>query len=148
MSRVNRETVRDALAALLDTALVDGTPKLAQAVYSYQKADWGSLSPVVLVYSDGAARPIATYAGGKSSLYLAVGVFVAITATGGYTEATAENRLDAIEVKIAETLTANRVNEGVWYFIDYEDRSYVEDVSIGGVPYINENIPIRVDVFS
>ena len=148
MSRTNRETVRDALAALLDTALVDGTPQLASAVYGYQKIDFGSLSPVVLVYADGSERPIATYAGGKTSFYLVIGVFVAITASGSYTEADAEDRLDAIEAKIADTMETYRSNQANWVYLDYEGRSYVEDVSIGGVPYINENIPVRVDVFA
>lgn len=149
MSRKNRETVRDALAALLDTALVDGTPQLAQVVYGYQKVDFGSISPVVLVYADGAERPIATFAGGKTSFYLVIGVYVAITSQDdSYTEATAEDRLDAIEVEIAETLEANRSNQADWLYIDYLDRSYVENVSIGGIPYVSESIPVRVDVYS
>lgn len=148
MSRTNRETIRDALTTLLNTALVSGTPQLAQAVYGYQKIDFGSISPVVLVYGDGSERPIATFAGGKSSFYLVIGVFVAITASGGYTEADAEDRLDAIEAKIADTLETYRSNQANWDYIDYADRSYVQDVAIGGVPYTNENILIRVDVFS
>ena len=148
MSRTSRETVRDALTTLLNTALVSGSPQLAQAVYGYQKADFGSISPVVLVYGDGAERPVATFAGGKTSFYLVVGVFVAITATGSYTEADAEDILDDIEVKIAETLENNRSNTDDWVYIDYADRSYIQDVAIGGVPYTNENILVRVDVFS
>ena len=149
MSRTNRETIRDALAAVMETALVDGTPQLAQALYGYQKVDFGSISPVVLVYADGAERPIATYAGGKTSFYLVIGVYVAITDTGGsYTEATAEDRLDAIEAKIADTMETYRSNQANWLYLDYVDRSYVENVSIGGIPYVSESIPVRVDVYS
>ena len=146
MTMVNRETSRDALATLLTTEMVNGTPQLAQAVYNYQKFDFGGTSPVVLVYSGGAERPTATMAGSRTSFQIWVAIFVSTTASGSYTEADAEDRLDHLERALAEVIDENRSTAN-WTHIAYDGRSLVQDVELGGVPYIAEYVPLEVQVF-
>lgn len=146
MALVNRETSRDALAALLTTEMVNGSPQLAQAVYNYQKFDFGGTSPVVLVYSGGAERPSATLGGSRTTLQLWVAMFVSTVASGSYTEADAEDRLDRLERALAEVIDENRSTAN-WTHIAYDGHSLVQDVELGGVPYIAEYVPVEVQVF-
>jgi hypothetical protein len=143
---VNREAVRDALASLLETALVgDGLP--VQAVYNYQAADFGTNNPVVVVSGDGVARPPFTHQGNKADFYLNIHIFVLYSDDASWTEADAEDRLDQIEYTIADTLEANRKYVGYWNNILYEGRSTTGSVMIGGDEYRFELIPVEVKVY-
>ena len=62
LSEIGRETARDALAALLETALV-GSGLPAQAVYNYQIGDFQGQSPVVVVSSGPSERVVRGLAG-------------------------------------------------------------------------------------
>jgi hypothetical protein len=143
---VNRETVRDAMAALLNTALV-GTGLPVQAVYAYRVGDLGGQSPVVVVSSAGSERPRMTAAGGRTTVLLQVDVFVLYSDEGTWGEDDAEDRLDLIEKTIAETLHDNQVTTN-WQAVDYAARSERVDVEIGGLEYAREMIPLRVEVYA
>lgn len=141
---ISRETMRDQLATLIETAVVNGDPQLAQAVYNYQKTDLSGLSPVVLVYGGGIERPTATFQGSKTSVWLWVDILVALTGTS-WTEADAEDRLDDIEQAIAGVIESNREESGYWNFISYMEMSTVSNAAVSGTPYIRETIPITVE---
>ena len=147
MARVNRETVRDYLATLLETALVDGGTQYAQAVYNYQHPLSAGLSPVVMVMSGGTDRQPVTFQGGGSTFLLWIRTYVAQVAED-WTEAQAEDRLDKLEAEIAQVVEDNRNTPAYWTHITYAGQSSVQPVEISGVPYITEAIPIRVEVLS
>lgn len=143
----NRETTRDALTALLTTALV-GTGLPCQAVYGYQVSDFHGKTPVVVVSSAGSAHERMTHQGNRSTFYFNIYSFVLYSdADTGWTEADAEDRLDLIEKTIAETLETYRRYDGYWQGIDYSDRSQSDSVAIGGDDYRREIISVVVEVY-
>lgn len=142
---VNRETVRDAMAALLNTALV-GTGLPVQAVYAYRVGDLGGQSPVVVVSSAGSERPRMTAAGGRTTVLLQVDVFVLYSDEDTWGEDEAEDRLDLIEKTIAETIHSSQVTAN-WQAVDYAAQSERVDVEVGGLEYAREMILLRVEVF-
>lgn len=142
---VNRETVRDAMAALLNTALVGpGLP--AQVVYAYRVGDLAGQSPVVTVTSAGSDRTRMTAAGHRTKVMLQVDVFVLYSDENTWGEDEAEDRLDLIEKTIAETIEVNQVTTN-WQAVDYAAPSERVDVEIGGLEYAREMILLRVEVF-
>ena len=144
MAQPNRETVRDYLAGLLDTKLVD-TDETVAAVYNYRVSDFGSLSPVIVVSSAGSNREQISampQPGVRDAIFLlTVHVFVRYAATN-WTEAQAEDRLDLIEKTIVGVLDDNAEVEDVWTDIDYQADSVRDDIEIGGKGYIRETIQI------
>lgn len=145
MAMVNRETVRDAMATLLNTALV-GTGLPAQIVYNYRVGDLAGQSPVVVVSSAGSERPRFTPQGGRTRVYLQVDVFVLYSDESNWGEDEAEDRLDLIETTIADTIHANQ-NTTSWDAVDYATRTERIDVEVGGLEYAREMILLRVEVF-
>lgn len=142
---VNRETVRDAMAALLNTALV-GSGLPAQVVYGYRVGDLAGQSPVVVVSSAGSERARMTAAGGRTTIRLQVDVFVLYSDESAWGEDEAEDRLDLIEKTIAETVHSNQVTTN-WQAVDYAAPSERVDVEVGGLEYAREMILLRVEVF-
>lgn len=143
---VNRETIRDAMATLLNTALV-GTGLPAQVVYGYRVGDLAGQSPVVVVSSAGSERPRFVADGGRTRVYLQVDVFVLYSDESSWGEDEAEDRLDLIEKTIADTVHANQVTTN-WQAADYAARTERIDVEVGGLEYAREMIPLRVEVYS
>lgn len=140
---VSREESRDLLATLLNGSLSD----LVEAVYNYQTGDFEGQSPVVVVTSAGSQRTRLTMRGGQARFKFYIYVFVLYSDQVGWTEADAEDRLDAIEKLIYETIEANQTTE-TWGAIDYEEEgSDCDSVAIGGVDYRREIIPIAVTVY-
>jgi len=135
---VNRETLRDALAVLLEAALV-GENKPVQAVYNYRMSDFGKETPVVAVTSAGSNRikeaaTLVTYA----EVYLNVHIFVLYaSADDSWTEAEAEDRCDLIEKETADVITDNYTTDN-WTSLTYREPSIMETVVIGGKSYIHE----------
>ena len=142
---VSRETVRKAFASVLQTTLVGGG--LAQAVYDYQVGDFGGQSPVVVV----ASGPIMRERRSLGPCYhttaaLMVYIFVAYAdPASNWTEANAEDRLDAIEVAIADTLLANSSTPN-WSDAHYFQPTQVDGVEIGGIEYRRELITIEAEI--
>lgn len=145
---VSRQTSREALAALLSTALV-GSGKPAAAVYDYLVGDFQGQSPVVVVASGPIDRQRdslgACY---RTSFLLRCYVFVAYSDPAGtWTEADAEDAIDAIEVLIADTVLANSRSAGAWDSLTYETATELDSVTIGGVEYRREIITLRGEVY-
>lgn len=141
----NRETARDALVTLLNTALV-GSGLPASVVYGYQVGDFGGLSPVVVVSSAGSERNDLTSLGGMVTFRYTIDVFVTYTDGGSWQEDDAEDRLDLIEKAIWDTCQANQVATN-WQSLDYDGKTQCDSMIIGGQEYRVERIPIAVTVF-
>ncbi len=141
----SRATVRQALAGLLEAALV-GSGKPAQAVYGYQVGDFAGQSPVVVVASGPMERTRRGFGPcWHSKATLLVYVFVAYAAAGGWTEEDAEDALDAIEAAIADVVLANSSN-ATWDGLTYEEPTEPDGIAIGGVEYRREVIRLRCEV--
>lgn len=138
----NRETARDALAALLTTAL----SSLVEDVYNYRIGDFAGASPVVTVSSAGTVRRRATMQGSRATVYLQVDVFVLYSDEGSWGEDEAEDRIDAIESAIAGVVDANQQTDD-WFALSHSERSQRVDVEIGGVEYIREMITLAAEVW-
>lgn len=142
---VSRETVRKAFASVLQATLVSGG--LAQAVYGYQVGDFGGQSPVVVV----ASGPILRERRSLGPCYhttatLMVYVFVAYAdQASGWTEADAEDRIDAIEVSVADALLANTSTIN-WSDGRYVQPTQLDGVEIGGKEYRRELITIEMEI--
>ncbi len=146
MSSSSRETVRDAFAALLETALVgDGLP--AQAVYGYQVGDFAGATPVVTCSSGPIFREKRSMGACWTTLaQLYVHVFVLYSDEGTWGEDDAEDALDDIEALVADVIMDNKSNAGVWSNIRYAEPTLTDGVEIGGVEYRREAITLEFEV--
>lgn len=140
----SRRTARDALAALLTTALT-GSGNPAQAAYGYPVKDFRGQSPVVILASSSSKRDQETIqARREANLYFDIRIFVRHVDTG-WTEQDTENSLDAIEAAIDEVIAANRCTSN-WRWIEYDGQTSTDIVPVGGKDYRYERIPIRIEV--
>lgn len=143
-----REAARKTLAGLLELALVgDGKP--AHAVYPYQVGDFRGATPVVAVTSGPMQRSPDSFGGcWRMAFQLRVFVFVAYAdESGAWTEAEAEDALDAIEEGIAAVVLGNP-RTAAWTMLTYGDNgTQLDAVVIGGVEYRRELITLDVQLF-
>ena len=151
MSAVNREVVRDYLAALLVTDL-QGSPKPAEIVYGYPSADF-TKSPMVSVADAGIERDRVRLGDADYTVWVWLDIFVFILYANpetGWTEANAEDQLDLIEKTIADTITAHRSKaqdaSAPWDVIEPAGRTAPDYVEVKGVEYRRERIPVRAKV--
>lgn len=134
----SRKEVRQHLAQELQDWLGD----LVQAVYDHKVGDLAGQSPVVVVLSLGSERERETYRGWLARFYFSVQVWV-LYASGGWTEADAEDRLDEIEMAIAEYVNLNQREIGFWEALSFEGRSEALEVTpLGGEPYLVERFTL------
>jgi len=145
MSTTSRATIRDAVAAMLITALT-GVGKPVQTVYAYQRSQLGGASPIVTVTSGGTERRAIAYGEDMPRFYLTLTTFVLHSdPAASWTEANAEAKLDEVEALISATLIANQ-ETATWQNIQYAARSTVETVmSLDGFVYRREMTPILVE---
>jgi len=142
----DREECRDALAALL-TAELTGSGRPVQAVYNHKVGDFQNQSPVVVLVAGGSIRPRQTFASNATTFYFVLGAWVLYASEdGSWTEADAEDRLDLIEQQIAGMIEANQEVPPYWISLDYDDRSQIVEVALGGKPYLLEIIPLKMEV--
>lgn len=143
----SRETVRDALAALLETALV-GDGLLAEEVVNHVIVEPPRKSPTVAVVSRGTNRLRMTYEGDRPDFLLLVQVWIRTSLPdGSWTAADTENRLDAIEAVVAQVVEANR-KAAEWSVLQYAASSEINPVNTEtGIPYSVEVIPILAKLF-
>ena len=149
---LSRETMRDALQGILAAALV---PTTAQAVTNYlPRKVSGQPIPLVCVFSDGSQRAQAAVGSTRYANRFRLGVMTFVYAADtqrGQTEQAAEDQLDAIEKKIADTIADNRgkVQSGTlpWNYIQIEDGSFssIQPATIDGVGYVVETFNIIVE---
>lgn len=140
---LNRETVRDALATLLQTALV-GSGKPAQAVYNYEVSDFGDQSPVVVVTCAGSERGRSTFdTTWNTGVLILIHVFTLYALPdGSWTEAQSEDRADLIEKSIADVVLDN-YNNATWDELYFTGQSQVQPMIIGGKDYRMETISLK-----
>jgi hypothetical protein len=137
----NREAVRDAFAAVLK----DGLGDLVAAVYGYSTVDFENQSPVVIVFSDGTSRTGRQCFGVDSKfttfVRLRIQAYVAdpTQEDRAYTQQMANDLIDLIDKRIADIVTENNDNPGVWRSLNYEEGfSRPRDGLVSGAPYTIE----------
>lgn len=135
----SRETARDALATLLDTALV-GTGLPCKIVVKSKPSALKGNTPLVSILSAGSYRERLTVSGDRGTFHFSLHVWVQ-QATSGWTNAQAEDALDTIESLIADTFSTNRRGTN-WEVLEYSEASTVADVAIEGEKYYLESIPV------
>lgn len=140
MTVPNRETVRDAFVALLTTALV-GTGKPCQSVLGYP-ADRISSSPLVCVSSATASSDKIAKASWGWQFQFNVEILVRWKDTGTWTQAKAEDKLDAIWVIIAGVIEANQSNAN-WSTLEVVGDT-CDMVAISGDSYRREVIQVNI----
>lgn len=143
----NRETARDALAALINTQMVT-TDGIVQAVYGYLPGDFSGQSPVVVVTSAGSLRARLSGKGSRAGFLLQVDVFVLYNDQAGWTEDEAEDRLDLIEATLATLVDANQTTTP-WAALSYADRSTRNGTMVvGGEAYAWETVNLQAEVMA
>ncbi len=143
---ISRAPVRKHYAALLLPALV-GTGLPAQAVFDYLVSDF-TKDPTVVVSSGAINRRV----GGLGNCWdavitLNVYVFVLYAdAATGWTNANAEDAIDAIEAIIADVTVTNQNANGYWGNARYAAPTAPDVIAIGGKAYKREIIKISMEV--
>lgn len=137
----SRETVRDALVALLEPALV-GVGLPAKTVQGSKPTTLKALTPLVAVLSAGANRVPFTYEGNRPYFDLVIQTWVLQSDGAAWTPALAEDALDDIEAIIAGVLETNLGTDD-WTEIDYKGPSRIVQWSVAGVPHYVELTPVR-----
>lgn len=139
----NRETVRDAMVALLATALVGGGLPV-KTVTGNKVVTLEGLTPLVSVLSAGSFRtPQSMESDGyDAAFFLEVQVWV-LQAVTGWTNAQAEDTMDDIEKRIADTYQANAITAS-WDMVEYASATTVTEMAVAGIPYYMERIPTVV----
>jgi len=140
---VNRETSRDALTLLLQTALV-GTGLPVGAIFNYRPATFSTV-PAVVVSSDGTERLTETLDNAYEDRFaLLVSVFVPYAVAGSaWGPDDAEDAIDLIEKMIADVIMDNRETVN-WNYLELADQSKVDDIVIGSEEFKRETIPVKV----
>lgn len=144
---VNRKTLRNELASLLETN-VAGTGNVAQAVYSSDRRDFAGQSPVVCVISAGRVRT--PFGMTKSKWYnrVPIGVLLYVARSdgeAGYTAENAEDALDDLERAVAAVVMDNRNHVGYWNNLEFgEEASVIAPVVVGGQRYFLEILTVWV----
>jgi len=140
MATTSRSVVRKAIAAALEAELTT-----VETVVNHQASTTGDTSPMLRVMSAGSDRPPSVSAGNVSSFYIILQAWVFYgTVEGQWTEAQAEDALDAIEQEIADWVDNNQQSPGVWKTIRYAQRSRVDTVQFEGEAWLVEDIILEV----
>lgn len=136
---LSRREVRNQLAAIIKA----GIPTL-QAVYSFKAMDLQGQSPVITLASNGLRLDALTFIEPARIYFYAVHVLVLLTDTAsGWTSEDAENLNDDLVLALTQVLYDNKANE-FWNSVNVEERTFTDEVIIGGVTYLDEVIIISV----
>lgn len=138
---MNRELVRDAIVAGMQQTLT-----VPQLVVGHQKANIRGQWPAVMIFTAGSVRPQVTEQGIRSEFYYVVQLWVLYYQEGLWTEAEAEDTLDALEQQVAEWLANNQVGE-LWTSLAFNSQSTVSIVTMGGESYLMEEIRVMAEVY-
>lgn len=138
----SRATTRTAFASAIETALAGDV----QTVYSHLPADFGGASPVLAVGARGSRRTRVSRDVSEVTFRFDVFVFVvAADAAAGWDEADAEDAIDAIECGLADLLASQPTN-AAWIAAAYDGDTACDYLTIGGVEYRRERIPVALTV--
>jgi len=144
MASTSREGARKAFAALLDTALVDSN--IVEAVYDNQVGDFAGKASTVVVTSGGIMREKQSFGTCWHNTYrLDCYIFVLYAdPDSNWTEADAEDKIDAIEAAFADVVMSGTDN--AWDGTPaYAEQTSLGVVAIGGVSYRRELISILLE---
>ena len=142
----SRSTVRKALAAALAQQLA-GDAGPAEVVFDHLPGDFGGRSPAIAVGARGSKRERLTLRGSRATFAFDVYIFVlASDPAADWTEADAEDAIDAIELGLAELLDTD--GNTAWSGAAYADMSETDYITIGGDEYRRERIPLVLMVAS
>lgn len=143
---INRKTEREFLADLFETNLV-GSGLPLQVVYPYQTVQFAEdkVLTALIVTSGGSGRDLKKTGNNGATLYFDLHVFVLFEFQddegNAWTEQDAEDRLDLIEMEIAELLQTNSTSTKAY---KHESRSQTGSVVLSGEEYRREVIPVGV----
>ncbi len=143
MTTISRKEVRQELAKILKGRMVS-----AQAVYSFQVANFGKASPVVYLTGSGSRRAKLTGRGYQSTFKINAHLFVLYASKdGSWTEENAEDTLDQLEFELAVAVLDVQGNK-IISEINYSEASNADDpVVIGGETYLHEIVPLETTCF-
>ena len=136
-----RDAARDALVALLATALVGGGLPVKTVTGSKVESLQG-LTPLVGVLPTGTLRERMTFQGDKPTFGYEIQTWVIQSATS-WTFANSIDALDNIEARIAAVFEAARGTAN-WETIEYAEASSVLEIEVAGIPYYLERTPVLV----
>lgn len=136
---LSRREVRNQLAAIIKA----GIPAL-QAVYPFKAMDLQGQSPVITLASNGLKLDALSFREPSRIYFYAVHVLVLLTdVNAGWTSEDAENLNDDLVLALTQVLYDNKANE-YWNSVEIEDRTFTDEVFIGGVTYLDEVIVVSV----
>lgn len=138
---LSRKDARKKVAELVQGAVTEFV-----AVYPYKATDLKGQSPVMTIASSG-YRPQQLAANAYWTTYhFTLNMFILYSDQGaGWTEDLAEDLNDDLAEKIIDCLFESRTSE-FWTSIVVEDRTFTDEVQLGGVTYLNEVIMIALEM--
>lgn len=143
---ITREGCREEIASFLRGKL----GSVVAEIYSYKAMDPKGRSPVLVVGSAGTWPGQMTAANYWTRYYFAINLLVVHTqpvssAAATWTEKDAESQLDALSALVIEALFQARTSAH-WRDLTVYDRTFVDEVRIGGIDYLVETILLQVEV--
>ena len=144
----NRERVRDEVVTRLTAALVGtGLPTRQVLGHKAGRADFATGTPLVAVLGAGSRRTRMTMAGTRLTAHLEIHTLVlSASRDGTWTEAMAEDALDAIDAGIATWISAHPKGPSYQNLMQSET-SKVDELDIGGEMYLVEITPITAEIY-
>lgn len=147
MSVLSRKTVRDELAAALQSA-ISGAGKPVSSVYGYQPGKLDKESPVVLVLSRGIRRSVDGIGAHRyrNEIALELHILVYDGAQNPLNEQQREDKLDSIEAALAAWFVDHQSGtsyQNAWYAPEMTDVRPV--IYVDGNPYLLEIVRVTVD---
>ena len=137
---LSRSAIRKGIAASLAASLTS-----VQQVVDHQASNTGAVSPLVRVMSGGSMRPPSVAAGDVTRFYVILQTWVLFSEIPNrWTEAQAEDALDAVEQEIARWVDQNQQQPGMWKTISYAQRSGVRVLEENGEAWLVEDIVLEV----
>lgn len=152
METKSREIFRDAFATMLSSAIT-GVGQPVQAVYNYLKGTLSGESPVVMVTSGPILRKIAGMGTRQFKMKVGLNLIVMVAkppaSPPGNNELVVDDLVDTIEALIADVVSANQNNDGVWNDLKYTDQPNepMNGHDLDGHPYVVEIIRLEAMLY-
>jgi len=142
----DRQTTREALAtecAAYITSVATG------GIFDHKPDDLGGIFPAVAFEAVGSERRRDKFTGLTSVFYFSAHLFVLYANEGqSWTKAQADDALDALENELANFIEAKPKVTGNWNNLSFNGQTTILDnVDMGGERYIDEIVPLRVEVY-
>lgn len=141
---VDRQTTREALATEAATYVTS-----AQVIFDYKPDDLAGKFPALAFESVGTERTRVQFKQRQTTFFFTAHIFVLYAnKKQNWTKAQADDALDAMEHEFATFVESVPKSTGNWNVIDYNGQSVILDnVDMGGERYINEQIPLAIQVY-